>query len=85
VEITIGEDAEGVQLRIADSGPGIPEAERVRIFNRFYRLAGQDTEGSGLGLSIVQRIAELHQASLTLRHSHLGGLEIGLRFPRQPG
>jgi two-component system sensor histidine kinase QseC len=83
VEITIREDAGEVQLSVADSGPGIIEAEREKIFNRFYRLAGQNTEGSGLGLSIVQRIAELHQAVITLRQSRLGGLEITVTFPAQ--
>lgn len=81
VEIRIEEGAETLQLCIADSGPGIPESERERIFNRFYRLAGQQTEGSGLGFSIVQRIAELHQASVTLQRSRLGGLAVCLNFP----
>lgn len=51
---------------ITDTGPGIPAAERERVFDRFYRLAGQEEEGSGLGLSIVRRITELHGARLEL-------------------
>ncbi len=80
VAITIEEKDGSVELRVADSGPGIPEAEREAIFNRFYRLAGQEREGSGLGLSIVQRIVELHRAKITLHASKLGGLEVCLRF-----
>ena len=80
VAITIEEKKGKVQLSIADSGPGIPEAERENIFNRFYRLAGQEIEGSGLGLSIVQRIVELHRAEIRLHASKLGGLEVSLLF-----
>lgn len=72
-----------IELHVGDSGPGIPEEERGRIFDRFYRLAGQNTEGSGLGLSIVQRIAELNRAEIKLGKSDLGGLEVTVHFQRQ--
>lgn len=87
VEISISEQAGAIALRVADSGPGIPEAEREKVFSRFYRLGGQEVEGSGLGLSIVQRIAELHRATIALQRSRLGGLEVTLHFPvpHQPG
>ncbi|MCW8829018.1 MAG: ATP-binding protein [Gammaproteobacteria bacterium] len=79
------EDAQHTTLRIADSGPGIPAQKREKIFERFYRLAGQQTSGSGLGLSIVKRIAELNHAELTLDDSPLGGLEVRVRFLREQG
>ena len=44
-----------VRLEVQDSGPGIPEQERQRVFDRFYRILGNDAAGSGLGLSIVKR------------------------------
>jgi len=72
----------GIELHVGDNGPGIPESERERIFDRFYRLAGQNTEGSGLGLSIVQRVAELNGATVKLDKSSLGGLEVTVHFPR---
>lgn len=53
-------------LTISDNGPGIPAGQREEALRRLHRLAGQDIEGSGLGLSIVARIAELHGASLEL-------------------
>ena len=56
----------GIELSVCDSGPGIPEEARAAVLQRFQRLAGQEVEGSGLGLSIVARIAELHGARLTL-------------------
>ncbi len=70
-------------LRVRDSGPGIPKEERDRIFERFFRLPGtqQQAQGSGLGLSIVQRIAELHQARVELDEAPQGGLEVRIHFP----
>jgi len=81
IELGLEHHDGAVVLRIGDSGPGIPEAQREKIFDRFYRLAGQEIRGSGLGLSIVKRIAELHSAELTLGQAKFGGLEVTLRFP----
>lgn len=70
-----------VRLTVADSGPGIALEERERVFDRFHRLAGGDVAGSGLGLSIVARIVELHAARLALeRDSTLGGLAATVVF-----
>lgn len=79
VSVEIGEA--GIVLVVADTGPGIPAAERGKVFERFYRLAGADTEGSGLGLSIVQRAAEQHGAQLTLDDNPGGGLRVTVVFP----
>jgi two-component system, OmpR family, sensor histidine kinase QseC len=49
-----------VRLRVADNGPGVPPTERERIFDRFYRVPGAGGRGSGIGLSLVSRIAQLH-------------------------
>ena len=69
-------------LMVEDSGPGLPEAERERVFDRFYRVAGSRAPGSGLGLSIVRAIAASHRATVTLdRSSRLGGLRVALHFP----
>jgi two-component system sensor histidine kinase TctE len=54
------------RLIIEDNGPGIPEAERERVFERFYRSLGTGVSGSGLGLSIVREIAEMHGAAIRL-------------------
>jgi two-component system sensor histidine kinase QseC len=73
-KVGVGVTAHGdaVILSVADSGPGIPAAERENVLRRFHRLAGQDIEGSGLGLSIVARIAELHGARLELGDARPG-------------
>ncbi|MBI4996189.1 MAG: sensor histidine kinase N-terminal domain-containing protein [Rhodocyclales bacterium] len=69
-------------LSVTDTGPGIPVAERERVFDRFHRLAGQEKEGSGLGLSIVARIAERHRAKIRLADGAGGvGLQVSVEFP----
>ena len=76
VEISMVREQRCVLLRVADSGPGIPAAEREKVFKRFYRALGTEAPGSGLGLSIVQRIAELHRATLVLGVSAYNGLHV---------
>ena len=67
---------------VTDSGPGIPAAERQRVFDRFYRADTGGVEGSGLGLSIVQRIAQRHRAAVELTGGPGGqGLTVTVRFP----
>ncbi|SNS39070.1 two-component system, OmpR family, sensor histidine kinase TctE [Noviherbaspirillum humi] len=56
-------------LEVEDTGPGIPAAERGRIFERFYRILGTNVEGSGLGLSIVREIAQQHDAEVDIFHN----------------
>jgi len=72
----------GVTLEVRDTGPGIPEAEREQVLQRFYRMAGTGQDGSGLGLSIVRRIAELHGARLVLGDNETGsGLLASVLWP----
>ena len=57
----------GCEAVVADNGPGIPETERDKVFDRFYRLdRSRTTKGSGLGLALVKAIASLHGLSLRL-------------------
>lgn len=81
VDVTVRCEAGQVVLAVEDSGPGIPEADRARVLDRFYRVPGSPANGSGLGLAIASAIAQLHGASLQLdRSPRLGGLRIGLRL-----
>jgi signal transduction histidine kinase len=72
-------------LSVSDNGPGIPVAERERVFERFYRLAGSDTPGSGLGLAIVRQVANLHGGSVELDTAPAGGLMVRVRLPLSRG
>jgi len=68
-------------IRITDTGPGIPLKQRAHIFERFYRGNHQNIQGSGLGLSIAQRIAQLHQVKIQLLEGIQGkGLSIRMDF-----
>jgi two-component system OmpR family sensor kinase len=59
-------------LEVADDGPGIPADERVRVFDRFYRVPGTEGPGSGLGLAIARQVADLHHGRIELADG-LGG------------
>ncbi|AJP74712.1 sensor histidine kinase [Sphingomonas hengshuiensis] len=81
VFITAGVDAGFVEIMIEDDGRGIPEADRIRIFDRGVRL---DTgkPGTGLGLAIVRDVAEIYDGTVSLEESEdLGGLLVRLRLP----
>lgn len=86
IEVLIRTEGDRVVLRVDDSGPGIPATEYQRIFERFYRLGGDrhgsSVPGCGLGLSIVQHIAQLHHAHIQLGNSKFGqGLSVLVDFP----
>ncbi|QID19259.1 two-component sensor histidine kinase [Nitrogeniibacter mangrovi] len=85
VDVAVAHEGGRAWLTVADSGPGIPPGERERVLDRFYRRAGTDTPGSGLGLAIVKRIAERHDAVLTLDASEAGGLRVRVGFRIQTG
>lgn len=85
VAVTIRQHGKEVCLQVTDQGPGIPAHERDRVLGRFTRLAGSEAPGSGLGLSIALRIAELHRATLTLTDGAGGyGLCVRLDLPAAP-
>jgi two-component system sensor histidine kinase TctE len=70
---------ETVVLEVEDNGPGIPEAERERVFERFYRVLGSNKDGCGLGLAIVREIADRHEAQVVLS-SGAGGIGMLMRI-----
>ena len=85
ISCDVVEQAGRACLRVSDTGPGIPEAARENVLRRLYRLENsRSTPGSGLGLSLVRAIAELHQASLVLHHGNpqdATGLRVEISFP----
>ncbi|OOG57570.1 ATP-binding protein [Polaromonas sp. C04] len=73
-----------VTLQVTDTGPGIAPEERQRVFDPFYRIVGQDEVGSGLGLSIVQTIADRFDAKIDIGYASeptQSGLRIAVAFP----
>jgi len=73
VRLLLGKQAGRAVVVVEDNGPGVPEAERELILRRFYRLDhSRTTPGSGLGLSLVAAVAELHGATLRLADAHPG-------------
>ena len=85
IDVAIDDDAGHAVLSVADTGPGIAPHERERVFDRFHRGASAEVgpTGSGLGLSIVKRIADAHGASVTLDVADGGrGLVVRVRFPK---
>ena len=85
VDLSLASENGAARLVVEDSGPGIPEAERERVFDRFYRTADASAAGSGLGLAIVKAIAARHGAQVRLaRSQRLGGLKVEVRFAQPP-
>jgi two-component system OmpR family sensor kinase len=88
VDVALRREQGDAVLSVRDSGPGIPESERARVFDRFYRLpeaGAAGIAGSGLGLAIVKRVAERHDAAVALGPG-LGqpggeGLGVTVRLP----
>lgn len=77
----------GVEVLVKDTSPGIPAYATERIFERFYSLQRPDTgkKSSGLGLSVVREIMQLHGGSVTVRNAPGGGVAARLVFPRHGG
>ncbi len=81
VDVHVGHHPEGPGLTVADTGIGVPAAERQRIFDRFYRREGTRESGSGLGLAIVKDVLDQHKATFSLSEPQNGtGLIFSIRF-----
>ncbi len=85
VTITIGEDAEAITLAVSDTGIGMTEDERERLFGEFVRIrnaATKDILGTGLGLSILKRLVQLYHGSVTVDSTPGEGSTFTVRLPR---
>ena len=84
VVVQVSRTAQGVVLDVHDSGPGMASADRQRLGQRFFRVLGHAQSGSGLGWSIVRRIADVTGAQVTVQSSALlGGLQVQVTWPGQ--
>ena len=82
IEGTVDQTARMAHVSVTDNGPGIPEAHRARIFHPFFTTRSR---GSGLGLSIVQKIALLHNGTVSVGAAAGGGAQINVVSPRSTG
>jgi two-component system sensor histidine kinase KdpD len=91
ISITLDAQADSLELRVADRGPGIPDSDKTQIFKRFHTLTKKRTadfssttraHGDGLGLSIVRAITVAHGGCVYASDNPGGGTILALRLPR---
>ncbi|QSG10334.1 sensor histidine kinase [Halapricum desulfuricans] len=80
VVVTVEADTETVSIRVADDGPGVPQAERETLFERGE--LGPDSDGSGIGLYIVDMLVDRYGGSITVEDSDIGGAAFEIELPR---
>jgi signal transduction histidine kinase len=87
IGVSAARAADGVEIRVCDRGPGIPETERGRIFEAFYRgeqTRAQRVQGTGLGLSLVKSTVERQKGTVEVHNSPGGGAQFTVRLPAAP-
>jgi len=85
VAFGVSERTDGIEVRIRDHGPGVPEPELTKIFEPFHRVAEsrtRDSGGDGIGLAITARVLRAHGGSVTAENAPDGGLVVTMRLPR---
>ena len=85
ISVTVDKDGEKARIRVADTGIGIPDAEKRKVFQRFYQASNRDVSsaGTGIGLSLVKEYARLMNGDITLADNPGGGSVFTLRLPLQ--
>ena len=84
VTVTLTEDNQTARLIISDQGFGIADAEKKKIFDKFYRSGNENTrqaKGTGLGLYLCKKIAESHNGYISVTDNHPGGSSFAVTFP----
>ncbi|MEI7898355.1 MAG: ATP-binding protein [bacterium] len=76
-----GNGQDRIDITVSDSGPGVPVATLEKLFDKFYRVPGSRSGGTGLGLTITKAITEVHQGTIKAEHHSGGGLSVTLGFP----
>jgi signal transduction histidine kinase len=82
--VLLGTRRNAVEFRVVDTGIGIPETERARVFDAFYQVDSSSTReqgGTGLGLSIVKRLVEAHDGTVTIESNKPTGTVFVVRLP----
>ena len=81
VTLTLEEHAGSIRLVVRDDGPGLAPEQAARVFDRFYRGASETATGTGLGLALVRRVAELHGGSVAVESTAGAGAVFTVRLP----
>ena len=79
--IQIDQHEDKIMIRIDDNGQGVTPEVLTHLGERFYRVLGTKTQGSGLGISICKKIIDLHQGDISFSQSSYGGLSVLLQLP----
>jgi len=88
VLVSLVPQGDQILLEVADHGPGIPDGEKTRIFEKFYRIGSEDTrqtKGTGLGLYIVKKVLEMHQAQVSVSDNLPVGTKFEITFKQTHG
>lgn len=83
IDVTVNHQVDSCVLVVADHGPGIPQGDAERVFQKFYRMPNAGAGGSGLGLSIVKGFVEVHQGSVILEPNPGGGSRFTVSIPAE--
>lgn len=83
IEVSVNESDDQVVLSVADNGIGIAEDQREQIFERFYRIDPEHSEGTGLGLSVCAAVCALHGGTIAVEGRHGGGAEFIVHLPKE--
>ncbi len=82
IHVSVSTQSQGALLRVQDSGAGMTDEQLAHLGERFFRVLGSDQPGSGLGWSIVRRVAQAHDAHVSVtRSALLGGLDVSVQWP----
>ncbi len=84
IDVVLRRVGNNAMIEVSDDGPGIPDAEKGAVFDRFHRLASADIPGSGLGLAIVKEVVGHHHGSITLVDAQPTGLCVRVELPANP-
>jgi len=86
VSVYLNKAGSAAVLQVGDQGPGIPEAEKERIFGKFYRIGNEDTratKGTGLGLFIVKQVLDNHGAEIHVKNNNPSGTVFEIKIDRE--
>jgi K+-sensing histidine kinase KdpD len=88
ISCSLKEESGAIVLRITDEGPGIPDIEKRKVFQKFYRIGSEKTrsaKGTGLGLYLCKKIADDHKAMIRVENNHPTGSVFVVRFVKSSG